>query len=93
MCRIGTSRNPDFSRVEVNVVERLVGNNLRHESWDEYADHSLTGDNQVRVIVDPPGFTSDTWWTRLAAWTRACGCTGGCDCALNGHGKNPGRVS
>lgn len=84
--------------MEVNDVEKLVGDQLRHESWDEYADHSLTGDNQVEVIVDPPGFASDTWWGRLATWTHVCkpcreyrhkACTGDCDCALNGH-KNPG---
>lgn len=98
MCRI--VRNPGIG-VEVNDVEKLVGNGFQRESFGEYAEHSLTHDDvTVTAVKDPaPVFDSDAWWVRLATWVHVCkscqrnqhgSCTGDCDCALNGHPDNPG---
>jgi hypothetical protein len=33
-------------------MEKLVGNDLQHESWAEYAEHSVMHDNQTDKVQE-----------------------------------------
>lgn len=46
-------------------MEKLVGDRFQNVSWDEYADHSLTGDD-VQPVVKESRFASDGWWVHCA---------------------------